>query len=427
MLRRRPPHRRAAAPLLAAVIALAAAPAAAEPVLLADGAANLALYDTSDAGRRATTDLRAALALELPSRRTTTRLGYSVTAALTLVDPHGNRTAYSNEVFVATRTDLSPRSALNLGASATQGTTELRLTQRAPESGQPTFRTTANTDLVSGVANESYVYEESGELRLRQSLAASIMAPRDALQRSNSNIVAAFGLEHRRRIQAFGFELRSAASSLHRTTAIADNEQYWNVRNALLARWNRDVGPNLLVRASAGVEQTLTMVDSYPLAVIPTGEASLLYATASAGLQVDASYGTAVDLLTGSVTLTRGIYARAATSVPFRYPLSLGASSGWRHAEPLGQARARIGAGTGDVVLADAGAVLTFSTRFVASIRYTISYQYNQPPPLVPVRTQVVLAGLTMQYGTAGARPFAPAFLQGADEVPASAREEERR
>jgi hypothetical protein len=120
------------------------------------------------------------------------------------------------------------------------------------------------------------------------------------------------------------------------------------------------------------------------------------------------------------VSLTQGIVLHALATFDTAHPMSLGASAGFLHAQPLGQAATRVAAGTGNAAQGDVGLFWGLSDEVLATARYSIAYQFAQPNGLPPMLTHVALVGLTMRYSNARRVPPAPALgarVDGSDRV----------
>jgi hypothetical protein len=348
----------------------------------------------------------------------TWRAGYVFSGHLTL---NGDRVlSTSNAADLTMAAELSSRSALILSGGISQGGTAFQLSSKPAEAGQPGFRERTNPALVIATLSEVYALEATPQLRLGQTLAGSLIAPDDALGDYSASVTGSLALSHEARNDfggrardAFGAELSSSAAVLRPTTTPI--EPYWSIRNSLVARWNHDFSPNWNGQATGGVQQVLTFTGSYPLAILPTGAATLQYTGRRAGAGLTASYGAAADLQTGTVSLTQGVVLHGLVTFDTAYPLNLGASAGIVHAQPLGQAASRVAAGTGNAAQADVGLLWGLSDAVLATARYSIAYQFAQPNGLPPMLTHVALVGLTVRYSNARRVPPAPTLGERVD------------
>lgn len=401
------------------VLSSASRPASAETIIQADGAANVGYFETSEQGSsRAFTEVRPALALQVQSPRVTWRAGYVFAGSLTLGSEQSR--SYSNEVDLSLAAQLTKRSAMFVTGSVAQSTTEFQLSQRAPDAGQPAFRSRENPELVTTALTESYVFEPSAQLRLGQAVTGTLIAPRNALDEFNASMTASLSLDRALRSgyghgsrDTVGGELRSSYALLR--PAAAPDEPFWNVRNALLARWSHDFSWRWNAQATAGVEQVLTLAGSYPLAIVPTASVTAQYLTRNGGGALAVTYGAATDLQTGTVSLSQGVVARAFVSFDSLRPRQIGVSAGFLHAEPLGQSAARTAAGVGNAAHGDVGLVWSLSDAVLVSARYSVAYQFDQPGALEPLLAHVVLVGVTMHYSSARSTPPMPRFGGRAD------------
>lgn len=381
--------------------------AAAETVIEADAAANAGYSDTSaEHGRRGFTEIRPGLSLQLDSPRVTSRARYVFAGTLAFGDERSR--SYSNAVDLSLAAELTSRSSLRLDGAVIQGKTEFKLTQRAPETGEPAFRTRQDTDLLTATLAESYVFQWSPRLRLGQALTGGLVAPRSTLGTPNAVATGSIYLDRLGDRDAIGVELRSSGASLRRETF--EGVPYWNLRNALLGRWDHEFSWSWSAQASAGLEHVLTFADSYPLAVLPTGSVTALYTSRDAGAALTATYGSAVDLQTGTVSLSQGILARMFVSFDGEHHRQLAGSAGFLHAEPLGESSARAAAGTGNVVQGDVGLLWGFSDEMLGTVRYSLAYQFDQVGGLGPLLTQALLFGITVRYSSAPRKPPVPSF-----------------
>jgi hypothetical protein len=414
-----------AARTLSLAAALAARPAAAETVVQVDAVASVGYSDTSgeQSDRHAFTQIGPALTLQFQSPRLTWRAGYLFAGNLTV--GQDRVLSYANQVVLALGAELSSRSNMVVTANVAQGGTAFQLTQRSADAGEPTFRSRANPDLVAAELAQAYALEVSPQSRFGQSLGGALVAPQDALGSFNASMTGSLSLDRELRNEfgagprdAVGAELRAGGAFLRSSELTA--EPSWSIRNALVARWNHDFTWRWNGQATAGVEQVLTFAGSYPLAVLPTGSFTARYLTRDGGASLGFTYGSAADLQTGTLSLSEGVVARAFMSFDSEYPSQLGLSAGFVHAKPLGQAPARAAAGTGNAAQGDVGIAWGLGEGILATARYSVAYQFDQPNGLEPMLTRVFLVGLTMRYSNARRMPPAPALgarVDGSDRV----------
>jgi hypothetical protein len=402
-------------------------PASAQSIVQLDGAANAGYTETSGqtGSSQAFTEVRPALTLHFLSPRVALRAGYAFAGHVTL--DQQRLLSYSNELALSLGAELSNRSAMIVSAAVDQGKTDYLFSHRAADAGQPAFRSADNPDLVTAMLTESYALEASPQLRFGQALAGSLVAPQSALGNFNASVTGSLSLDREIRNEwgpgarnAVGAELRSSAAVLRSTEPTTLNVPYWNIRNSLLARWNHDFTLNWNGIAMAGVEQVLTLFDSYPLAILPTGTLALRYATRNGGGGITASYGATADLQTGIMSLSESVVLRGFVAFDSTYPRQLAASAGILRAEPLGQSAAKAAAGLGDAAQGDVGLLWGLSDEVLATARYSVAYQFRQPGGLQPLLTHVVLVGITMHYSNTRHPPAVPALggrVDGSDRV----------
>jgi len=173
---------------------------------------------------------------------------------------------------------------------------------------------------------------------------------------------------------------------------------YMSLANALLAKWNHDFTSVWNGLVTAGVEQVFTDTGSRPLAILPSGSASLHYTLGDVGAAVDFSHGTATNLQVGSVSLTDALSARGSIMLDNRKARTLGFSAGFLHNEPIGDINALVAAGTGNAVQGDAGFTTAFRTNLLATARYSVAYQFGQGGGIAPTLVHIFLIGVTGTY-----------------------------
>jgi hypothetical protein len=372
---------------------LGAAPAQAETTLELDGAVNLSYMQqtgltTTD---RFLADVRPGLVLQTASPRLAWRFGYVFGGTL---DEAGTN-SYSNHADASLVAQLTPRSFLTLGANVTQGGTAFQLSQRAADAGQPALRAPGNPDLVTAGLSESLAWEAGPQLRLIQGVASLWNAPQDDLGRFGASVTASVALDRVFPRDAVGAELRSSVALLQ---PIDSESAYVSIASALVGRWTRDLGRSWSGLLTAGVQQVLTLAESYPLAFLPTGGLNLQYLSGHVVSALSYSYGAVSDLQTGTVAATHDIRVRESLSFDPLRPRTLSASVGFLHSEPIGQASARVAAGTGDAVQADLGLSWDLSQSVLGTVRYSLAYQFDQPIGLPASLAHVVLLGVTARY-----------------------------
>lgn len=420
--------------LLVAGVALAAAlPARAEVVVEVDGAVNLGysattnnapIVDPNDAPsaaiHRVYTDLRPGIALRTASPRLAWRFGYVFSGAFGVDQTTGGSGTYANLVDAALAAELSPRTTMGFGASVTQGGTAFQLSLRPAEAGQPALRAPDNPARVAATLRESLTWEASPFVRLGQALSMALSAPQDQLGKPNVTLANVLFVNRSFARSAFGAELRSSASSLQPLGVDAD--RYLSISNAVLGRLSRDLGWRWSGSLAGGVQQVLTFAGSYPLSLLPTGNASLRYATRATALGLSADFGATTNEQTGTVAISQSVVLNGVVNLTAVLPRSIGLSVGYMHSEPLGEASPLVAAGTGNAVSADLGLTWFLSETLVATGRYSLAYQFSQAGGLEDSMAHVLLVGVTARYVSDRRRPrplpTAGQRVDGSDAVP---------
>lgn len=417
------------------VVVGAGRPAVAQSVLIqADASANVGFNQTTrgvaqvdptaDPGDRPAsstsqlfTEIRPGITLQSGLPRLTWRAGYVFSGDLSL---SGQRqTTYANAANAALVGELSQGSVLTVSAAFSQGGTSFLLSQRAADAGQPELRAPGNPNLVSGSAVESLAWQLLRHLSLQQNLIASASAPQSALRQRNSTVAGSLALEIPFERDVFGVEAHTNVSWLRPLQA--GQAKYMTLENALLGRWNRDFSLNWNALVTAGVEQVYTATGSKPLGILPSGSASVHYTLGEVGLALDFKHGTATNLQVGSVSLTDSLTARGNIVVDSRKARALTFSGGFLHNQPLGDINALVAAGTGNAVQADAGFGTAIRPNVLASVRYSLAYQYGQGGGIQPTLVHIFFVGVTGSFRNteqpARALPVRGRRVDGSDSV----------
>ncbi|MEO7729970.1 MAG: hypothetical protein ABIY55_03290, partial [Kofleriaceae bacterium] len=125
------------------------------------------------------------------------------------------------------------------------------------------------------------------------------------------------------------------------------------------------------------------------------------YAAYNTVAAIDFSHGTATNLQVGAISLTDKITARGIITLDPDVSRSLAFSAGFLHNEPLGEIDATVAAGTGNAVQGDAGFTTAISRRIIASVRYSVAYQFGQGGNLQPTLAHIFFIGITGSYRNA--------------------------
>ena len=339
------------------------------------------------------------------------RAGYLFAANISLDGkaPH----TYSNQGDVSLAAQLSTRASMTLAAVVTQGGTAFQLSQRAADASEPTIRAPGNPAQVSASLTEFLLYELGPHFQLGQGISGTLTAPQDDLGLFNSTVTGSLFVDRVFPNDAIGFELRSAVSRLQ--PLLSEGDAYFNITNSLLARWTHDFDYRWNANLTAGVQQVATLAGSYPVAILPTGSLTARYAARDAAGSVSFTHGTDTNLQTGTVSTTEQVSAHASVSFDPIRPRILGASVGFLHNEPLGEASALIAAGAGNAFQADVGFTWGLTDQVLATARYSLAYQFGQEAGIPPSLAHVILIGITARYSNARFMPPVPRLGQRVD------------
>ena len=188
-----------------------------------------------------------------------------------------------------------------------------------------------------------------------------ISSPQNDVSERNTALTATLSIDRLFVRDTLGLEVRANVSWLRPLQV--DLMPYQSVTNSLVGRWSRDFTPNWNSLITAGIEQVYTDTGSKPLALLPTGSASVRYTLSNLIPALDFTPGTATNLQVGSVTVTDKITARGIFTLDPRELRALTFSAGILHNEPLGEVAAAVAAGTGNAVQGDAGFTTAISRK----------------------------------------------------------------
>jgi len=354
------------------------------------------------------TEIRPGIALQTGTPRVTWRAGYIFSGNLSLTGD--SLDAYSNQGSLSLAAELTKFTTLTLAASGAQGGTSFLLAQRSADTGTPELRAPDNPNLVSASLVESLAVELGKHLALQHSLIGNVSAPQNDFSQRNTAVTASLGIDRVYTRDTLGIEARAGASWLRPLRA--DDAPYMTLTNSLVGRWNRDFNPHWNGLVTAGIEQDYTDTGSKPLALLPTGSASLRYSTYNAIGALDFTHGTATNLQVGSVSVTDKVTVRGIFTLDPREVRALTFSAGILHNEPLGEVAAIVAAGTGNAVQGDAGFSTAINRYLLANARYSIAYQFDQGGNLAPTLAHIFLVGVTAQYKNTE-RPTRPVPVRG--------------
>jgi hypothetical protein len=354
------------------------------------------------------TELRPGLSLQTGTPRVTWRIGYIFAGNLSLTgDQLGS---YSNQGTTSLAAELTKFTTLTVAASVAQGGTSFLLAQRAADAGTPELRAPDNPNLISASLVESLAWDAAKHLTIQHSLIGNVSAPEDDLGERNAALTATLSLDRVYVRDVLGLEARAGISWLRPLRA--DLDPYMSLTNSLVGRWSRDFNPSWNGLVTAGIEQVFTDTGSKPLALLPTGSASVRYTAYNSVFALDFNHGTATNLQVGAVSITDRVTARGIITLDPQAVRALSFSAGILHNEPLGEVEAVVAAGTGNAVQADAGFTTAISRYVLASARYSLAYQFDQGGNLAPTLAHIVLLGLTASYKNTE-RPRRPVPVRG--------------
>jgi len=338
------------------------------------------------------TELRPGILLQFGSPRLTWRAGYTFSAALS---PGADQTiSYSNQANLAAAAELTKFSLMTVSGSASQGGTSFLLSQQPADAGKPAIRAPGNPDLISASGVEAWSWQVSQRLVVQQTLNGSLSAPENDLHDRNSELTGTVALEYQWGRDNVGLEGRGSLAWLRPVQA--EFPPYKTTTNDLLARWNHDFTPQWNAFARAGIEQLYMGTGNRPLALLPTGNAIVRYTAGRVVGAIDFTHGSATNLQVGSVSLTDQATGRGIFTIDQEKARVLSFSAGFLHNEPLGEAR--ISAGTGNAVQADAGFTTMLTKHSVATVRYSLAYQFDQDGGVGPTLIHIFLVGVIARY-----------------------------
>jgi len=338
------------------------------------------------------TELRPSILLQFGSPRLTWRAGYTFSAALS--PGAGQSVAYSNQANLAAAAELSKFSLMTVSGSAAQGGTSFLLSQQPAETGQPAIRAPGNPALVSASATEALSWQASERWMVQQTIIGSLSAPENDLHDRNSQLAGTLALDHQWGRDNVGLEARASVAWLRPLQA--ELKPYKSTTNDLLGRWNHDFTPRWNAFARAGIEQLYMGTGNRPLALLPTGSAIVRYSAGRVVGGLDFTHGSATNLQVGSVSLADQVTGRGIFTIDPEKARVLSFSAGFLHNEPIGEAR--IAAGTGNAVQGDAGFTTMLTKNSVATVRYSLAYQFGQDGGVGSSLIHVFLVGVIARY-----------------------------
>lgn len=340
------------------------------------------------------TEVRPGISVQTGSPRLAWQLGYQFSGNLSLTGEQlGSYTNQGNASLVAMLTKFT---TLTLSAGLAQGGTSFLLIARPADTGSPELRAPDNPALISASAVESLQWDAAKYVTVQQTLSGNASAPQNALDERNASVTAALSIDRVYTRDTLGVEGRASVSWLRPLQV--GLAPYMSLTNALTAHWNRDFSQNWNAFAAAGVEQVYTDTGSKPLALLPTGSASVRYTLYNTAVALDFVHGTATNLQVGSVSLTDRVTLRGIFTLDPREFRVMSFSAGILHNEPLGEVDAQVAAGTGNAAQVDAGFTTAITRNILFTARYSLAYQFDQGGNLAPTLAHIALLGVTGTY-----------------------------
>jgi hypothetical protein len=353
-------------------------------------------------------ELRPGISVQTGTPRVTWRAGYVFSGNLSLSGDQANQ--YSNQGSLSIAGELTKFTTLTLAAAIAQGGTSFLLSQRPADTGNPELRAPDNPDLLSASLVESLSWDAAKFVTVQHTLIGNFSAPQDDLSERNTAVTASLGIDRVFLRDTVGGEARVGISWLRPLQA--DERPYMTQTSSLVGRWNHDFTPGWNGLATAGVEEVYTDTGSKPLALLPTGSASLRYSAYNAIGAIDFTHGTATNLQVGSVSVTDKVTVRGIFTLDPREVRALTFSAGVLHNEPLGEVAAVVAAGTGNAVQGDAGFTTAINRYVLANARYSLAYQFDQGGNLAPTLAHIFFIGITAVYKNTE-RPTRPVPVRG--------------
>ncbi len=367
-------------------------------------------------------ELRPAIGFARGSERLHWRGRYQFGGILRLTEIGG--VTYTNRAEIGLLAVLTKATSLSLESSFAQGGTQFLLGQQTATAGETEFRAPGNPSLVRLTVAQALQSELSRELQLQQSLQAIASAPQDDLSARSASIVGTLAVQRVFRRDQIGLELRVGASQLKPLQL--DRPAYFVQNDALLVRWNRDLSRKLTGFVAAGVEQVYIASGPRPVAVLPTGIASVLYGSGTRTASIEVSHAANMNLQLGTATASSRVAVRGQVVLdPFKLR-TLEFSAGARHSEPLAEATPILAIGTGNAIQSDVGFATEISKTVLATARYSVIYQFDQPIGIPASLIHIGMVGVTAVYSNSTLRARQkPSFgrrVDGSDAIGGSDR-----
>jgi len=390
-----PPLLRPAAALAALGAALLPAAPRADVVLDAEAALRVGHVRNSISDPGASNlEALPALTLHFGSERIVLRARYLFSAALSLQGEGSS--SYANLLGLSMAAQLTERSTATLSASASQGGTIFRLSQR--EVAQAELRPAGSASRVAGMAIQTLSWEAAPGLRLGQMAGAFFDAPQDALSAANAVYSGTLSADRVFPRDSFGAIFTTRYAQLHPATDPLGPA----VRAAaysLQGNWNRDLDQEWNAQLTAGFEHVAGEGPSSPQLV---GSLAVRYLAGKWTGAVQLRRGAAANLEVGSMSLSDEVVFHATHLLDFLPRGTASASAGYLHATPL--RAAGVAAGSGQAVSTDLGVSWDLWGPFQASLRYALSRALATSGTTTST-THILLGSVTYRYSTAEQTP----------------------
>jgi hypothetical protein len=352
------------------------------------------------------TEVRPTLVLQGGVPRLTWRAGYTLSANLGL---SAGDVAYGNQLNAGLAAELTPQLSATVTAAASQGGTTFLLTSAAAQDGQAQIRAPGNPALVTGTATEAVNWQVGRQFQVRENAVASVSAPQDQLAQRNVALLGTVALERVFTTDILGIELHAGISWLRPPQM--DQPAYASVTNAALARWSRDFSVGWSGVFIGGVEQLYTATGSRPVALLPTGSASVRYSARQTVSSLELSHGSQTNLQVGSVSLADRITARGVVTLDERALRAVSFSVGYLRNTAIGEVAPALAAASGNAIQVDAGFAtllgLVARVPVALSARYSAAYQFGQPGGQDGTLAHVLLVGVAGSWSNANRPPCA--------------------
>ena len=429
----RAPLGRAARRCAIFLLLLGAARAAAAPTLQAIGEASIGYTDNfrntpqsplvAGAPRAvgAFTTLSPSVVLALESPRSLQRMSYRYEYDLFLAQ--SSASGSSNQVDYRGFFELSPRTTLLLGASASETNRYAAVAFSAPAASTVAGLPAGAGAFAQAAADATLDFDLAPSWRIWEGNNVLVEAPilgTQAPQTSDWGLRA--GIERSFASDAAGFEARSDYTVVRDTVlnngAPAGVQEQW-VANGV-ALWRHDWGRNFTSRAEAGVAR-LQRFNTGRGFWAPTGAAMLAFANQSGDAQLSYSHAVSTNALLGQSLLADEIRLRGALPLTKDNRFLLAATAGYQRGRLIDE-EANLAA---HISIANADVVLGWQATKV--LEFTLRYQHIQqvsdaaapPLPLSFVQKNVLVGAVVkLPPDRDMPRPYRAAFrVDRSDEI----------